>query len=97
MEQSCLICCGGTGGIHLRNPLRPAILQNTWNETVEPVRCGVFVESSVVLLYFFLLRAEAAKRDVSTRYTLDSIRESSLGHSEKGDYAVVKGTISFIK
>eukprot|EP00752_Nemacystus_decipiens_P010206 g9095.t2 len=40
---------------------------------------------------------EVAKRDVSARYTFDSIRESNLGHSEKGDWANVKATISFIK
>lgn len=34
---------------------------------------------------------------MTARYTVDSIRESNLGHSEKGDYAVIKGTISFIK
>jgi len=37
------------------------------------------------------------KRDVSARHTLESIRESNLGHGEKSDWAVVKGTISFIK
>ncbi|CAN0355303.1 unnamed protein product [Pylaiella littoralis] len=40
---------------------------------------------------------EMAKKDMSERYTLDSIREANLGHGEKSDWAVVKGTISFIK
>eukprot|EP00903_Cladosiphon_okamuranus_P009556 g9099.t1 len=40
---------------------------------------------------------EVAKRDVAERHTLESIRESNLGHNEKGDWVVVKGTISFIK
>ncbi|CAN0072247.1 unnamed protein product [Laminaria digitata] len=38
-----------------------------------------------------------AKKDVSARYTLESILESNLGHNEKPDYALVKATVSFIK
>lgn len=41
--------------------------------------------------------AEVAKRDISARHTLDSIRESGMGRGEKPDWAVVKATISFIK
>ena len=41
--------------------------------------------------------AEMAKRDISARYTLESILESNLGHNEKPDYALVKATVSFIK
>lgn len=37
------------------------------------------------------------KKDVSARHTLESIRETGLGHGEKPDWAVVKATISFIK
>lgn len=44
-----------------------------------------------------LVPTEAAKKDISARYTMTSIRESNLGHSEKPDYAVVKATISFIR
>ncbi|CAM9482030.1 unnamed protein product [Ascophyllum nodosum] len=40
---------------------------------------------------------EMAKRDISARHTLESIRENNLGHGEKPDYAVVKAAISFIK
>lgn len=44
-----------------------------------------------------MMATDMAKRDISARHTLESIRESNLGHGEKPDYAVVKGTISFIK
>lgn len=41
--------------------------------------------------------AEAAKKDISQRYTLQSITDGNLGNGEKPDWAVVKATISFIK
>ncbi|CAM9133630.1 unnamed protein product [Ectocarpus fasciculatus] len=40
---------------------------------------------------------EAAKKDISQRYTLQSITDGQLGTGEKPDWAVVKATISFIK
>lgn len=49
------------------------------------------------MVFFSLATVEMAKKDISARYTLESIRENNLGHNEKPDYALVKGTISFIK
>lgn len=40
---------------------------------------------------------DAAKKDISQRYTLQSITDGNLGNGEKPDWAVVKATISFIK
>ncbi|CAN0442236.1 unnamed protein product, partial [Ectocarpus sp. 12 AP-2014] len=40
---------------------------------------------------------EVAKKDISQRYTLQSITDGNLGNGEKPDWAVVKATISFIK
>ncbi|CAN0530593.1 unnamed protein product [Ectocarpus sp. 12 AP-2014] len=40
---------------------------------------------------------KVAKKDMSQRYTLQSITDGNLGNGEKPDWAVVKATISFIK
>ena len=78
------------------------VILNSWNntpgwETRKAHAQGRLFDLTPFPASPLCVTAEMAKRDISARYTLESILESNLGHNAQPCSALVEATVSFIK